>query len=121
MDWLSKYDAQFLCRDRKIILKSPSGLRISHSSILDRPSIKIVSAMKLANLSRKGYQVFLCSVSDLTNIPKIEDLRVVNEFPDVFPEGLPGIPPKRDVEFSIDLVPGTGPISKAPYRMVLRS
>uniref|UniRef100_A0A2N9I7U4 RNA-directed DNA polymerase n=1 Tax=Fagus sylvatica TaxID=28930 RepID=A0A2N9I7U4_FAGSY len=48
---------------------------------------------------------------------RIEDIPVVREFPDVFPEDLPGLPPDREVEFSIDLVPGTAPISKAPYRM----
>jgi len=42
---------------------------------------------------------------------------VVSEFPDIFPEELPGMPPDRDIEFSIDLVPGTAPIAKRPYRM----
>jgi hypothetical protein len=41
----------------------------------------------------------------------------VSEFPDVFPEDLPHMPPDRDIEFSIELVPGTAPISKRPYRM----
>ena len=44
-------------------------------------------------------------------------MRVVNEYLDVFPEELPGLPPERELEFSIDLLPGTAPISKAPYRM----
>jgi hypothetical protein len=47
----------------------------------------------------------------------LEDIRVVSEFPDVFPEDLPGMPPDRDIEFSIELIPGTAPISKGPYRM----
>jgi hypothetical protein len=47
----------------------------------------------------------------------LEDIRVVNEFPDVFPEDLPGMPPARDIEFSIELILGTAPISKRPYRM----
>jgi hypothetical protein len=42
---------------------------------------------------------------------------VVRDFPDVFPEELPWIPPDREVEFVIDLLPGTAPISKRPYRM----
>ena len=42
---------------------------------------------------------------------------MVCDFRDVFPKELPGMPPRRDVDFSIDLIPGTGPISKAPYRM----
>ena len=47
----------------------------------------------------------------------LEEDPVVNEYPDVFPEKLPGMPPDRDVEFVIDLVPGTAPIAKRPYRM----
>ena len=51
---------------------------------------------------------------DLTSIP------MVCEFPDVFPEDLPGLPPDREVEFSIELEPGTAPISRHPYHMALR-
>jgi hypothetical protein len=47
----------------------------------------------------------------------LEHIRVVCEYPDVFPEELPGMPPDRDIEFSIELLPGTTPISKRPYRM----
>src|SRR3954469_14224168 len=47
----------------------------------------------------------------------IEDVPVVRDFPDVFPEELPGIPPIREVEFVIDLKPGTVPIAKHPYNM----
>ena len=46
-----------------------------------------------------------------------EEVPVVRDFPDVFPEELPGMPPDRDIEFLIELLPGTGPISKRPYRM----
>jgi hypothetical protein len=47
----------------------------------------------------------------------IEDIRIVLEFPDVFPEELPGLPPERKVEFAIELIPGTAPISKRAYRV----
>jgi hypothetical protein len=50
-------------------------------------------------------------------IPEIQDIPVVCEFPDVFPEGLPGLPPERDVEFVIELKPGMAPISRRSYRM----
>ena len=49
--------------------------------------------------------------------PLIEEVRVVCEFPDVFPEELPGIPPVRAIEFVIELEPGTQPISRHPYKM----
>jgi hypothetical protein len=47
----------------------------------------------------------------------IEEVPVVREYPDVFPEELPGMPPDRDIEFIIDLIPETSPIAKRPYRM----
>jgi hypothetical protein len=52
----------------------------------------------------------------ITNI-KVKDIPVVCEYPDVFPDDLPGMPPDRDIEFIIELQPGTAPISKRPYRM----
>ncbi|XP_042400896.1 uncharacterized protein LOC121990913, partial [Zingiber officinale] len=49
--------------------------------------------------------------------PQLSDVPVVREYPDVFPDELPGLPPRRQVEFAIELIPGTAPASKAPYRM----
>ena len=46
-----------------------------------------------------------------------DGIRVVSESPDVFPDDLPGMPPERDIEFSIDLLPSTAPIAKRPYHM----
>ena len=48
---------------------------------------------------------------------KLEDISIVRDFPNVFPGELPGLPPKREVEFTIELVLGTTPILKAPYRI----
>jgi hypothetical protein len=47
----------------------------------------------------------------------LEEIKVMNEYPDVFPDELPGIPPDRDIEFSIEHLPGTAPIYKRPYGM----
>ncbi|XP_076887175.1 uncharacterized protein LOC143537251 [Bidens hawaiensis] len=61
---------------------------------------------------------FLAAIKDTSiDTPHIEDLPIVREFSDVFPEELPGIPPDREVEFTIDLIPGAEPISKASYHM----
>jgi hypothetical protein len=57
------------------------------------------------------------SVLNQTKAITSEDIRVVQEYPDVFPEELPGVPPDRDIECLIELLPGTPPISKRPYRM----
>jgi hypothetical protein len=55
-----------------------------------------------------------------TSVKEIRDIPVVYEFPDIFPDDLPGIPPDRDMEFVIELKPGTTPISRRTYRMPLK-
>nr|GFD42923.1 putative reverse transcriptase domain, aspartic peptidase domain protein [Tanacetum cinerariifolium] len=65
-----------------------------------------------------GCEGFLATIHDTTlEVPSIHDQPIVSEFLDVFPDELPGIPPVREVEFNIELIPGSEPISKAPYRM----
>nr|GEY78708.1 hypothetical protein [Tanacetum cinerariifolium] len=70
----------------------------------------------------KGCHVFLANISstkdeDKSKGKRLEDVPVVREFPKVFPEDLPGIPPTQQVEFRIDLVPGVVPVAQAPYRL----
>ena len=65
-------------------------------------------------------QGLLCHVMRTEDVePSLEDIPVVREFPDVFPDEIPGTPPLREVEFCIDLIPGAAPIFRAPYRMAL--
>jgi hypothetical protein len=59
----------------------------------------------------------LTNLSFATQATSIEEIPIVHEFPDVFPKDLSGLPPKRDVEFVIELKPGTSPISRRPYKM----
>ena len=69
---------------------------------------------------KKGCQGFLAFVKDVeANEGRVENTPIVNEFIDVFPEELPGLPPEREIEFCIDLIPSTQPISIPPYRMAL--
>ncbi|WVZ70451.1 hypothetical protein U9M48_019120 [Paspalum notatum var. saurae] len=63
------------------------------------------------------YQKHIEPTMNATEIQEIKKIPVVCEFPDVFPEELPGLPPDRNVEFSIELVLGTAPVSRRPYRM----
>jgi len=62
-----------------------------------------------------GFMMLLCV--DGEKKVKIEELPIVYKFPKVFLDDIPGLPPPREVEFAIDLVPETGPISIAPYWM----
>ena len=78
-----------------------------------------ISAMKARKWIASGCFGFLASVVDTTKKEKDElnDVPVVNEFTSVFPEDLPGLPLDGEVTFEIEVLPGTAPISKAPYRM----
>ncbi|XP_073298483.1 uncharacterized protein [Primulina huaijiensis] len=82
--------------------------------------IPLVSAIEMNRLLDSGHEGFLVYAVDLSQDERrISDIPVVREFPDVFPEEIPGFPPEREVGFSIELMPGTEPISRAPYRLAL--
>ncbi|KAJ0489251.1 putative nucleotidyltransferase, Ribonuclease H [Helianthus annuus] len=118
MDWLSKNKAEVICHEKiiRIPLANDETL-IVHGEKRDTP-LRIISCMKAHKCLTKGCVAFLAHVVDKkAKEPKLEDIPVVKEFPDVFPEILPGLPPQRQVEFHIDLVPGAAPVAKAPYRL----
>ncbi|XP_021751078.1 uncharacterized protein LOC110716752 [Chenopodium quinoa] len=119
MDWLGKYEAKIDCAAEKVTLTSLSKTKVVCKKEGKSSRLRIVSAMQLQKLVKKGCPLFLCSVQEVESEEKKgeEGIHVVEEFPDVFSVEIPGMPPVRDFEFTIDLVPGTGPISKAPYRM----
>ncbi|XP_075500137.1 uncharacterized protein LOC142538724 [Primulina tabacum] len=81
--------------------------------------IPIISCLQANKLLHKGCMGFLASVVDVRKESnfQLQDIDVVQDYPDVFADDVPGLPPDREVEFVIDLILGTAPISKAPYRM----
>jgi hypothetical protein len=81
-------------------------------------AVREISAMQLKKCYRKGCQLFATRVEEVFKdvVSNMEDHRVLKEFEEVFRE-VPGLPPKRDIDFLINLMPGAAPVSKAPYRM----
>ncbi|KAA3470402.1 Gag-Pol polyprotein [Gossypium australe] len=78
----------------------------------------VVSHMSARKYVRKGYEAYLSFVMDAKETElRIESVPIVCEYPDVFPEEFPRLLPVREIEFDIELAPGTVPISIAPYRM----
>ncbi|XP_076941888.1 uncharacterized protein LOC143611584 [Bidens hawaiensis] len=117
MDWLSDNQARILC-DKKAIEICANGKTIQIVVDKDGGHVSLISMIKASKCLRKGCLAFMVYVTEEPKEKKLEDVSIVSEFLDVFPEELPGIPPERDVEFRIDLVPGTAPIAKSPYRLV---
>ncbi|KAD5317689.1 hypothetical protein E3N88_17635 [Mikania micrantha] len=117
MDWLSKYGANIVCNCKVIQLTSPGGHEVCIQGE-KRGGTILCSLAKAMNYMNHGGQSFLAYVLDVEKeIKELNDVPVVRDFPDVFPDDLPGIPCDRDVEFKIDLIPGAKPIAKAPYRL----
>ncbi|GJR83055.1 putative reverse transcriptase domain-containing protein [Tanacetum coccineum] len=84
--------------------------------------LNIISCTKTQKYLLEGCPIFLAHVTmkkaeDKSKEKQLEEVPIVQDFPEVFPEDLPGIPPTRQVEFQIDLIPGAAPVARAPYRL----
>ncbi|XP_074292299.1 uncharacterized protein LOC141619177 [Silene latifolia] len=118
MDWLSKYIAFIDCHQKKVSLSGPKGIKGTYKGFVVKPKIKLIATATLNSCLRKKSELILCHVRDTREeVPGAASIPVVQDFQDVFPDEIPGLPPQRDIDFGIDLKPGAGPISKAPYRM----
>ncbi|GKE82137.1 putative reverse transcriptase domain-containing protein, partial [Tanacetum coccineum] len=93
MDWLRKYHAVIVCDEKLVQIPYGNETLIFHGSR--------VHGKRMSDLFGK----------------KLKDVPIVRDFPEVFPEDLPGLPPVRPMEFQIDLIPGAAPVARAPYRL----
>jgi hypothetical protein len=96
MDCLRKYDGVILCAKRDIQLTREDGTTVEFMAAISANQLSVLNQVKGTFLDK---------------------IRIVQEYPDVFLEELPSMPPNRDIKFIIELLPGTLPISKRPYRM----
>ncbi|GJR16907.1 hypothetical protein Tco_0965434 [Tanacetum coccineum] len=125
MDWLTKYQAVIDCAKKIVRIPFGSEILIFHgdgSRNKRGTRLNIISCTKAQKYLLQGCTSFwniLPSRRLETSLKKkqLQDVPIVKNFPEVFPEDLPGLPPTRQVEFHIDLVPGAAPIARAPYRL----
>ncbi|GJX29769.1 putative reverse transcriptase domain-containing protein [Tanacetum coccineum] len=125
MDWLTKYHALIVC-DEKVI-RIPYGdevliIRGDDCEGGSKPKLNIISYTKTQKYIQKGCQVYLAQVTskktkDKSKEKRLEDVPIIQEFLEVFPEDLHGLPPARQVEFQIDLFLSVAPVARAPYRL----
>ncbi|GJV50901.1 hypothetical protein Tco_1446642 [Tanacetum coccineum] len=125
MDWLAKYQAVIVCAEKIARIPWGNETLIIHddgSNQGNATRLNIISCTKTQMYMQKGFPIFLAHVTakeveDKSEKKRLEDVPIVQDFPEVFPEDLPGLPPTRQVEFQIDLVPGAAPVARAPYRL----
>ena len=118
MDWLSKHRATLNCYKKEVRLVRPEEPGVIFRGIRREIAPSLINAMTASKMLRKGCQGYLAFVVDRRQEgTRLEDIPIVKEFPDAFPDDISGLPPDREVEFTIDLIPGTEPISIPPYKM----
>ncbi|KAL0553582.1 hypothetical protein IC582_007482 [Cucumis melo] len=118
MDFLFAHHASMDCHKKEVVFKKPGFAEVVFRGMRNVVSRSLISVLKAEKLLRKGCTAFLAHIVVVQREKlKPEDVPVVKEFLDVFPDDLSGLPPDREIEFTIELLPGTAPISQAPYRM----
>ncbi|KAI3748936.1 hypothetical protein L6452_12381 [Arctium lappa] len=118
MDWLSRHKADMFCAKKMIQVPLTEGGVVVIYGEKGKGRNPIISSLKARKFLAKGYPSYLEYIVDAKKEKKmVEDVRIVRDYLDVFPEDLPGLPTERQVEFQIDLTPGAAPIARAPYRL----
>ncbi|XP_078179644.1 uncharacterized protein LOC144573769 [Carex rostrata] len=120
LDWLAAHHAVVDCERHVVRFGRPNEVSFVFKGRKPGTGIPVIFALRATHLLTSGCSAFLASVvmtegeegdRDLDSVP------IVREFSDIFPEELPGMPPDREVEFCIELQPGTTPVARAPYCM----
>ncbi|KAL0533871.1 hypothetical protein IC582_028142 [Cucumis melo] len=118
MDWLAANHASIDCSRKEVTFNPPSMASFKFKGGGSKSLPQVISAIRASKLLSQGTWGILASVVDTREADvSLSSEPVVRDYPDVFPEELPGLPPHREVEFAIELESGTVPISRAPYRM----
>nr|GFB98953.1 putative reverse transcriptase domain-containing protein [Tanacetum cinerariifolium] len=124
MDWLRRHHAVIVCDEKLVRVPFGNETLVFHEaeSYIGRESWLTVISCFNQEYRAKGCHVFLAQISatkedDKPERKQVKDVPIVQDFPEVFPEDLPGLPLARPVEFQIDLIPGAAPVARMPYRL----
>ncbi|GKD48387.1 putative reverse transcriptase domain-containing protein, partial [Tanacetum coccineum] len=124
MDWMAEHRTEVVCYEKYIRVPYGNDMLIvqgARSGVKNESRLEVISSIRTQKYIDQGCQVFLIQMmkEEETEIPerRIEDVPVVRDFPEVFPKDLPGLPPTRQVEFHIELIPGAAPVARAPYHL----
>ncbi|KAJ9542719.1 hypothetical protein OSB04_029225 [Centaurea solstitialis] len=120
VDWMFRNHGVLDIAEQLVRIQNPSGGELIVYGEGRKKHLAFCSVAKAGRYLRHGcagYLAYAMTNSAEEKKLSIADVPVVSEYPDVFPEDLPGIPPEREVEFGIDLVPGVAPVARTPYRL----
>ena len=106
------------CRMKRLTLRTLSGEEVTFIDERSNHLSNVISAATARTMVRNGCEAYLAYVIDTKKVePSLSDIPTDCDYPNVFPEEFPGLPPQREIEFAIDVVQGANPSSITPYRM----
>eukprot|EP00253_Pinus_taeda_P016553 PITA_16553 len=111
MDWLEAHQAWVDCYGKRILCINDEGETIQIQGIKRRVSLRFILAMQMKCFLRKGCQAYAVQEVSKEKGPSLDQYLILVEFPDVFPKEIPGLPLERELDLTIELKPGTKPIS----------
>nr|GEW98277.1 hypothetical protein [Tanacetum cinerariifolium] len=117
MDWLVEQDAVIVCGKKVVHIPYKNKTLVVEG---DRGAsrLKVISCIKARKYIKRGCQLFVAHVTEKEPEEKrLEDVPMIRDYPEVFPDDLPRLPPPRQMEFRIELVLGDAPVARAPYRL----
>ncbi|KAK4381676.1 Retrovirus-related Pol polyprotein from transposon.6 [Sesamum angolense] len=118
IDWLAQHREVVDCYKKEVMIKSSGKPKVVILGDRQVVPVCVISAIEARRLMLEGCEAYLAHVIDAEKVsPTLEEIPVVRDFSEVFPDDLPGLPPHREVDFTIETLPGVAPISIAPYRM----
>ena len=119
INWLYRHRATLDCYKKEVKLHRPRKLEVKFRGIRRELFSSMISAMAVQRMLHKGCQGYLAYLVETWKEGTLVDkIPVVREFPYVFPDDIVRLPPDREVEFTINLIPWTEPISIPSYRMI---
>ncbi|GJY78164.1 putative reverse transcriptase domain-containing protein, partial [Tanacetum coccineum] len=124
MDWMAEHRAEVVCYEKYIRVPYRNDMLIiqgERSGVKSESRLEVISSIRTQKYIDQGCQVFLIQMTKEEKTEtlerRIEDVPIVKDIPEVFPEDLLGLPPTRQVEFHIERIPGAAPVARAPYHL----
>eukprot|EP00253_Pinus_taeda_P030851 PITA_30851 len=120
MDWLEKHWSLVDCKTKVIYYRDQQGNKKEMQGIKQPVQVRPITTNQLIKCIQKRCQVYAIQVGYANSKDKsisLNSIPIIQEFTDVFPEEIPGLPPRRNIDFTIELIPGAAPVLRAPYRM----
>ena len=119
MDWLIKNEAALECKSGKLRFKDRDNREVTISGNRAKPELQLVTATKLLKGFRKKQMIYAVKLNPVDKAKTTNEPEWLSEFEDIFSEELSELPPPRDVDHAIELIPGAQPVAKRPYKMSL--